>query len=97
MSMMFDTPASIAFFQLAARKGALAMELRGMKRRGRSVYSICKSEYGLRGNRESVYEQMCALVEATIAAKSEGRVNDESSSALDGVSAAVYNESVEVV
>ena len=71
MTLVFDTPESIAFFQLAARKNALAMELRGMKRHGRSAYSICKSEYGLRGNRESVFRQMCELVEAAIATKNE--------------------------
>jgi len=70
MSIIFDTPEGIRFVQLAARKGALGLELKGMRRsRGRSAYSICKSEYGLRGSRERVYAQMCELVEAAIAAK----------------------------
>jgi hypothetical protein len=67
--MIFDTPESIAFAQLAARKGALSLELKGLKRNGRSAYSICKSEYGLKGSRESVLRQMQALVDNAIAAK----------------------------
>jgi len=52
----------IRFVYLAARKGALKLELVGLKKRGRTAYSICKEVYGLKGNRESVYEQMCELV-----------------------------------
>lgn len=67
MSTVITGQGGFAFVHLAALKGALAMELRGMKRRGRSAYSICKSEYGLKGSRESVYTQMCDLVELSIA------------------------------
>lgn len=62
--MMLTTPAQIANYQMAVRAQALYLELRGMRRRGRSAYSICKSEYGLRGSRESVLAQMIAMVEA---------------------------------
>lgn len=58
----------IEFAQLAARKGALGLELKGLKRRGQSAYSICKQVYGLKGTRQSVYNQMVALVEKEIAA-----------------------------
>jgi len=71
--MIFDTPESIAFAQLAARKAALSLEIRGLKRRGRSAYSICKSEYGLTGSRESVLAQMQALVEQAIRDRQNGR------------------------
>lgn len=56
------------FIQLAARKGALGLELKGLRRSGhrRTAYSICKSEYGLKGSRQSVYDQMCALVKQAI-------------------------------
>lgn len=67
--MVFDTPESIAFAQLAARKAALSLEIRGLTRRGRSAYSICKSEYGLKGSREAVLRQMQALVDSAIAAR----------------------------
>ena len=41
-----------------ALKGALSLELKGMKRRGRSAYSIVKSEFGFRGSRQKVYDQL---------------------------------------
>lgn len=41
---------------------ALQMETRGIKlRRGVSVYANVKREFGLRGNRQSVYEQFCRM------------------------------------
>jgi hypothetical protein len=36
---------------------ALKLEILGMKRRGPSAYSIIKSEFKLKGNRQSVYDQ----------------------------------------
>lgn len=59
----------IQFFQMCARRGALKLELKGMTRRGRSAYSICKEVYGLKGSRQSVLEQMDALIEERIRAK----------------------------
>lgn len=60
---VIDTPDGIALAQLLARRGALRLEVLGMKRRGRSAYSICKEVYGLKGSKESVLKQMNALVE----------------------------------
>jgi hypothetical protein len=62
-TIVVDTPEGIAFFQLCARRGALKLELRGMKRRGRSAYSICKEVYGLKGSRESVLNQLNEMIE----------------------------------
>lgn len=69
MSMVFDTPEGIEFFQLVARRGALKMETLGMKRRGQSAYSICKEAYGLKGSRENVLSQMDAMIERKQAAR----------------------------
>jgi len=44
-------------------KGALGLEVKGMKRRGRSAYSIVKEEFGLKGNKQRVLEQFTAIVE----------------------------------
>lgn len=44
-------------------KAALKIEMRGLKRRGRSAYSIIKQEYNLRGNKEKVLKQLEALIE----------------------------------
>jgi hypothetical protein len=63
---VFDTPEDIWFAQLAARKAALKLELRGLSRHGRTAYSICKSEYGLKGTREQVLAQMERLVQEAI-------------------------------
>lgn len=65
MPTVIDTPEGIAFFQLLARRGALQLEIKGIKRRGRSAYSICKEVYGLRGTRQAVLAKMNALVEET--------------------------------
>lgn len=70
--MIFDTPDSIKFFQMCARRGALRSEIAGLKRRGRSAYSICKSEYRLHGSRESVLNQMTALIEGIQQARRHG-------------------------
>ena len=60
-TIIIDTPQGIAMFQFLARKMALKLEIKGMKRRGRSAYSIIKSEYGLKGSRASVLAQMEAM------------------------------------
>lgn len=49
--------------QLLARRGALSLEIKGLRRRGRSAYSIVKETYGLRGSRESVLHQLTDLIE----------------------------------
>ena len=59
-----DTPNKIEYFRMLSRKGALQLELVGMKRRGRSAYSIIKEEYNLKGSREKVLEQFCELINA---------------------------------
>ena len=45
----------------AQQEKALKLELLGMKGRGRSAYSVIKSEFGLKGNRQSVYDQFKTL------------------------------------
>jgi len=37
---------------------ALKLEILEMKRKGRSAYSIIKSEFNLKGNHQSVYDQL---------------------------------------
>lgn len=65
--IILDQPDQIRFAQLCARKGALHLELKGLRRsRGRSAYAICKQVYGLKGSRQKVYEQMCELVERVL-------------------------------
>lgn len=54
MSIIIDTPEGIRFAKAAARAGALRLELQGMERRGRTVYSIVKQCYGFAGSRQTV-------------------------------------------
>ena len=37
---------------------ALSLELKGLSRRGRSAYAIIKDEYGFKGNKQKVYDQL---------------------------------------
>ena len=41
---------------------ALKLECLGMKRRGPSVYSVVKAEYNLKGSKQSVYNQLAAIL-----------------------------------
>ena len=47
--------------RIAVLVGALKLEVAGMKRRGRSAYAIVKDEFGLRGNKRRVLEQLQEL------------------------------------
>ena len=52
---------NIDLFRMSVLEKALRLELLGMKDRGRSAYSVIKSEYGLKGNRQTVYDQFRQL------------------------------------
>ena len=69
MTTVIDTPDGIAFAQMAALKGALKLEVLGLKRHGRTAYSIAKERYGLKGSRESVLEQLTKMVEDALSHK----------------------------
>lgn len=56
--MLITGKDNIEFARLLALKGALRLELHGMKRRGRSAYSIVKQELGFKGSRQRVYDQL---------------------------------------
>jgi|TARA_R110000824_G_scaffold400041_1_gene606701 hypothetical protein len=48
----------IGLARLMTLKKMLKLEVRGMKRSGRSAYSIIKSEYGFRGSKQKVLDQL---------------------------------------
>ncbi len=55
---------SIDFYVLASLKGAVGLELKGMRMsRGRSACAVAKERYGLKGNKQKVYDQLCTMVE----------------------------------
>jgi len=41
---------------------SLELEIVGMKRLGRSAYSIIKEEFNLKGNKKKVYSQLRAMI-----------------------------------
>ena len=54
-SIVIDTPDGIAFFRLAALKGALSMQVAGLKlSRNRSATGIAKQSYGLKGQAKTM-------------------------------------------
>ena len=57
------TPENVALIRMAALKSALKLEIAGLRRRGRSVYSIVKEEFGLRGNKRTVLADFEKLIE----------------------------------
>lgn len=52
------TGEAINYYRAKVLLSALKLECLGMKRNGPSVYSIVKREYSLKGNKQSVYDQL---------------------------------------
>ena len=59
----YDSPEQIALFRLKSLRGALKLEILGVKRNGRSVYSIVKEEFGFKGNKQKVLKQLELKIE----------------------------------
>ena len=57
-----NTPEQIDMFRFLSLKSALKLECLGMSRRGQSAYSIAKAEYGFKGSKKSVLEQMEQII-----------------------------------
>ena len=60
--MIADTPEEIEFYRLRALRGALKLEILGMKRRGQSACSIIKREFDFKGGRNKVLRQLNTLI-----------------------------------
>lgn len=60
--MVLNTPASIKMFRLYALRQALILEIKGLRRHGRSAYKIIKEEFGLKGNKQKVLDQFTELL-----------------------------------
>jgi hypothetical protein len=62
--MILDTPNQIQAFRQRTLLKGLQGELLGLKlSRGRSCYSIIKEEFGLKGNKQKVYDQFKKLLQ----------------------------------
>ena len=62
--MIIDKPEDIDLYSIMTKRSALVLEMRGMKRRGRSAYSLIKEEFGLKGSKQKVFEQLTEIIEA---------------------------------
>ena len=73
-TMTAITGSDIDLFRMSVLEKALKLELLGMKGRGRSAYAIIKSEFSIKGNRQSVYNQFVAHRQAKIAEEKATRI-----------------------
>ena len=55
---MIGNPDNVELYRWQVLKQALKMEILGMKRRGKSAYSIIKEEFNLKGNKQKVLKQL---------------------------------------
>ena len=74
--MIIDNPEDIDLYSIMSKRSALVLEMRGMKRRGRSAYSLIKEEFGLKGSKQKVFEQLTEIIEA-IKEHKEGEMYNE--------------------
>ena len=58
----YETPQQIELFRIPQSQRRTKNGDLGMKRRGQSAYSIIKQEFGLKGNKQSVLEQIEKLI-----------------------------------
>jgi len=64
--MTMLTGNQIEFARLLTLRKMLKLEMYGMTRRGRSAYSILKKELGLTGNKQRVYDRVCAMCDSVL-------------------------------
>ena len=62
-AIVIDTPSGIEVFQLLRLKAALSLEIKGLKYSRGSVYAYIKRVYGLRGNKQKVYDAFVKICE----------------------------------
>jgi len=61
-TVVLDTPQAIDGFRTRMLRSALKLEVLGMTRRGQSVYSIVKQEFGFKGNKQQGLDQLLAYI-----------------------------------
>ena len=61
-TLVLDTPEAIDGFRTRMLRSALKLEVLGMKRKGSSVYSIVKREFGFKGSKQKVLDQLVAYI-----------------------------------
>ena len=61
--MIIDNPNHIELYRMMVQHQALKLQMKGIKTRGRSAYSMIKEQYGLKGNIAKVYAQFTVMIE----------------------------------
>lgn len=69
---VLNTPQQIDDARRLTLRQMLKLEMRGMKSRGRSAYSLLQSDYGYKGTREAVLKQLDAWRDALLNTTNEG-------------------------
>ena len=70
------TGSDIGRFRLLSLRGRLRLEIAGLKFRGRTTYAILKRQFGMRGSREAVLEQLNHMIEQDLESREENRDAD---------------------
>lgn len=60
--MILDTPEQIKFFRTCVIFRGLGAEIKGLKMSRGSCYAMAKREFGFKGNKVSVYNQLADLL-----------------------------------
>jgi len=64
--LFYDSAEQIQMYRMMALKGALKLEILGMRKKGRSAYSLVKEEFGFKGNKQKVLKQLELKIEKTV-------------------------------
>ena len=75
--MTMLTGNQIEFARLLTLRKMLKLEMCGMTRRGRSAYSILKKELGIKGTKQKVYDQVCAMCDSVLQGETRQFLRDE--------------------
>ena len=57
------TGESIEYYRICVLKTAVELELKGIRVKSWSVTAQAKREFGIKGNRQKIYDWLCAKVE----------------------------------
>ena len=60
---IMDIEDEVNAYRLCALRSALKLEILGMRKRGQSAYSIIKQEFGFKGNKQKVLEQLQSKID----------------------------------
>ena len=61
--MIIDKPNHIELYRMMVQRQALKLQMKGIRTRGRSSYSMIKEQYGLKGNITKVYTEFTVMIE----------------------------------